>query len=484
MKPAFDYLEKIKKSLYNFKKILENCFYHLFLPSRLTPKYGIRINKEKGFFEIDNKLLATFEHIILHFPFEFKKETKTPNNVKELKKNENYFIDFENSKNRFINFALSHKTIYDIVNPDEELYIGTFIRNAKTTYEIYNSVFYKYLENLYTQSRFNEILLKYFLRSMKSNVPVEIFKNTITELDVMKNKLLSSDYSDQLKKDIDSLIVEKYNDYYKYSTNSLIELAKIKRNIIILNKDRLTETYEYTMKSLIFYHEALVYDYIFEQYIKDAKYKKNKQKDMKELKEHYETELVRISKEVQLEIINKKKYEENKLKKLKKNNSNNEYIENKEVSELNNNSKKNNLNAVLLKIKKLIQKNDILIPYNLHGKVYFYSLFNNSNSLNWNQNFNKNKHLILLGNSVKDIKNEEYRILKEEEFSKLKNMKEEDKLNYILDLVQNNDIYLENTELDNTGLFKKFIDNNCNGEDCEQILISLNQLKKIIHFKK
>ncbi len=480
VKPAFNFIDKIKKSLYNFKKILENCFYHLFLPSRLTPKYGVRINKEKGFYEIENKLLADFNHIILNFPFEFMHELKSINNNRQAKKIEKYLIHAENSKNRFINFSLSHKSIYDIVNPEEKLFIGTFMVNAKTTFDIYNTVFYKYLESLYIQSKFNLVLLKYFMRSMKVKIPIELFKNEISQLELIQKELKLSEYSDSIKKEINNILIENYKNNYKFSTNCLIHLAKIKRDLIIFNKDKQTEIYEYSLNSLLFYHKALVFEYIFEQDINDKKFKEAKLKNMNELKNYYEKEILNISRQVQNEIMNKQEKNIEKVKaSINNNNNNNNSNNNKE------NKNKNNKNNILLKIKKLIERNDILIPYNLNGQIYFISLFNNTDNLKWNQNINTNKHLLLLGESSNDVlKNKLFRVLKEEEFNKLKNMDDLNKTKYFIQLIQDKDKYLENTELSTNSLFKDFIDNNCNNNGCDQVILSFNQLKKIIHLKK
>ncbi len=482
VKPVFNFVDKIKKSLYNFKKILENCFYHLFLPSRLTPKYGVRINKEKGYFEIENKLLADFNHIILNFPFEFMEELKRINNNPESQKIDKYIINIENSKNRFINFALSHKSIYDIVNPEEQLFIGTFMGNAKTTYDIYTTIYYKYLESIYIQSKFNIILLKYFMASMKVKVPIELFKIQIALLENIKNQLKSSEYSDSIKKEINNIIIENYNNNYKFSTNCLIHLAKIKRDMIILNKDKQTEVYEYSLNSLLFYHEALVYEYIFEQDINDRKFKESKFKIMTELKNYYEKEILRVSKEVQNEILNKQERNSEKLKSNESNDSNESIInKNKNQNIKLTNNKNNN---ILLKIKKLIEKNDILIPYNLNGKIYFISLFNNTDNLLFNQNLNTNKHLILLGESTNDVlKNKLFRILKEEEFNKLKNMDDLNKTKYLIEFISDKEKYLELTELSTDNLFKIFVENNCN-IGCDQVLLSFNQLKKIMNLKK
>lgn len=487
MRPAFDFVEKIKKSLYNFKKILENCFYHLFLPSRLTPKYGIRIQKEKGYFEVENKLLASFEHIILNFPFNFKEELKRVNNPQETIKSSTYLIDDENSKNRFINFALSHKSMYDIINPEETLYIGTFTRDAKTTFDIYWNVFYKYLESLHIQATFNDVLIKYFLRSMKKNVPIELFRDVITKLDSMKQKLFTTNYSDEMKTLVNNLVVDQYKDNYKYSTNCLIQLANIKRDIFIYGKEKYTESYEYSLNSLIFYHEALVYEYIFNQDIKESSYKKSALKMMKELKEYYESEILKISKEVQKQLMNKKKEENEKLKTLKNNKTSNQN-QKEETSNLQSNGYKvkiNNSNQILLKIKKLIERNDILIPYEMSGKIYFISLFDNTDNLEWNRNVNTNKHLILLGESSKDVlKDKSFRVLKEEEFNKFKNMSDLEKTKYVIDFIQNKDTYLDKTSLSSNDIFKNFVENNCNNMGCDQVLLSFNQLKKIIHLKK
>ncbi len=478
VKLAFDFLEKIKRSLYNFKKILENCFYHLFLPSRLTPKYGIRINKEKGYFEVENKLLASFEHIILNYPFEFKEEEL--NKKSESASNKKYIINTHNSNHRFVNFALSHKSMYDIINPEEKIFIGTFIRNSKTTYEIYNTVFYKYLDSLYTQAKLNSIILKTFLKSMKTNIPIELFKEEIIELNKIKSRLSLSEYNDETKKQISILIINNFKNNYKISTNFLIQLANIKKDMLIYNKDKEFESYEYSLNSLIFYHEALVYEYMFENMIKDEDFKKKERKKMKELENYYELEILRISKEVQSEILNKKQQEINKLKSLnpKNENENGNQINNE------NNKKTKNSNKVLIKIKKLIEKNDILIPYQFSGKIYFISLFNNTDNLNWNQNVNTNKHLILLGESTNDIlKDKSFRVLKEEEYHKIKDMSDSEKTKYIIQFIKDKDNYLDKTELSNNIIFKNFVENNCNNNGCDQILVSFNQLKKIINLK-
>ncbi len=491
VKPAFEYLEKTKKSLYNSKKILENCFYHLFLPSRLTPKYGVKINDQKGFYEIENKLLAPLNTIILNYPFVFKEEDKRNNN-KELVINKKYNIDINNiiNKDKFINFALSHKNKNDIVNPKEELFVGTFVKSPKTTFDIYFTIFSPYLADLYNQSVFNEILLNAFNQSMKLNIPIEIFQKLITSLDNEKSQISSSyAYSDLLKKNLEGLLLYPFSESFKFSTYFLIQLAILKRDIVIHNKDKYTLVYEYSINSLLFYHQSLVLKYIVEQEIKDDKFKKDLITKMNGISTGYEKEVLKVSKQVQKEVLNAK---ESKIKVSEntssKNSSNNKNKKNKKSENINKN-KINVLSAnqLVMKIKSLISKNNILIPYSINGKVYYISLFNMQDGIEWNKNVNINQSFIIIGESSKNIFNNKYlRVLKENIYNEWKRKEGEEKIKYIMDILTDKERYLESTELINEGKngeIVNYLREKCNEKSCKQTFISEYQFKKIANIR-
>jgi hypothetical protein len=66
---GFNYIERLNISLLNFKKILLNNFYELFLPSSIiNNNYGMILNKD-GFYIPDGSLLSNNDDIVKNFPF-------------------------------------------------------------------------------------------------------------------------------------------------------------------------------------------------------------------------------------------------------------------------------------------------------------------------------------------------------------------------------------------------------------------------------
>lgn len=479
VKPAFEYLEKTKKSLYSSKKILENCFYHLFLPSKLTPKYGVKINNEKGYYEIDTKLLASLNTIILNYPFVFREEEKKNNNKSSHQK---FIIDTNNTfnKNKFINFSLSHKNKNDIVNPKEELFVGTFVRTPKVTYNIYHSILSPYLADLYHQSVFNEILLNALNQSMKEYIPIEIFQKLITSLDNEKTQLSFNSYSNSFKTSLTDLLYKPYTESFKFSTYYLIQLAILKRDIVIYNKDKNTLVYEYSINSLLFYHITEVLKYIAEQEIKNDKFKVDILTKMTKTKIDYEKEVMKISKQIQKEVM------ENKIAKQLIEAPKN--TDSKKVNSKNTDSKNEfSINQTILKIKSMIHKNNILIPYSQNGRVYYISLFNMQDGIEWNKNVKINQSFIIIGESSKNIFNHKsLRVLKESVYKEWKMKDGSDKIQYLMDILINKENYTESTELidenKNSDVIH-YLKEKCNEKSCRQIFISEYQFRKLVNIR-
>jgi hypothetical protein len=264
LKPTFQYLENLNQSLFLFKKILENCFYHSFLPSKLNSKYGISVHPEKGFFQIESRLLSNLTTIYQMYPFQVIQQPilhvnnykKKPNEVKPNLWNTTDLF----SKSAFINFALQHRHKNDVFDTKLELYVGAFIHPYKTNRDILGK-FNEYLKILYYMVKWNEIIGTVLKKSLEKNIPIEIVGPILTFLETNQFQLKLSKYQNMVKEDVKKMILQDYEEDIKRSASSLIQLAELKQKIY-LQRNQKTENKqklgEWNLQSVLFYNKTKI----------------------------------------------------------------------------------------------------------------------------------------------------------------------------------------------------------------------------------
>ena len=303
---VYEYIEKCYQSLFSFKKILENSFYHLFLPSRLTPRYGVTYHKDKGYFEIENKLLTKFSDMILYFPFhivEKQSNQRTPQGEVILK--------YEVSKNNpdlFINFVLTHKNNVDIFSNETKLYFGCFIDSYPKTFQ-YLQYFNEYMKCLYTQAKLNEVIYKILNKSFQNGLPIEIFTPQIQFLETNQFKLRNSSYSTSFVEDIQKYIYDPYEFILRKMSNSLIQLGELRKNTeLYKNKHKHPEIKinEYSFDSFTLFQSISIFTVFVEQFVLNNEFRKQLLQTMKIIRKKYESFVIQKTKNIQKNILNQR----------------------------------------------------------------------------------------------------------------------------------------------------------------------------------
>jgi hypothetical protein len=490
LKPTFQYLENLNQSLFLFKKILENCFYHSFLPSKLNSKYGISVHPEKGFFQIESRLLSNLTTIYQMYPFQVIQQPilhvnnykKKPNEVKPNLWNTTDLF----SKSAFINFALQHRHKNDVFDTKLELYVGAFIHPYKTNRDILGK-FNEYLKILYYMVKWNEIIGTVLKKSLEKNIPIEIVGPILTFLETNQFQLKLSKYQNTVKEDVKKMILQDYEEDIKRSASSLIQLAELKQKIYLQrnqkreNKQKLGE---WNLQSVLFYNKTKIITDLVKQYIQDETFQKVLLQEMKEMHKRYETVVVEKTRNLQQNIEMAKKPNivlptSNEIIPMNKNKNQN-LNQNKNKNQ--NQNKNSKTLEFLQELKNLIPKEDILFPYEENGKLMFISLFTPSNQMVSNQDFQISNVFIISGDSTKTIfEDKKVRRLKTTFVEAIRKMNGIGKQRLLKNVITNVDNYYEVTE-DSNEEFLSFFKNRCemqNIETCKMNFVSEQQMVKI-----
>ncbi len=482
IKPVFDYLDKISQSLLMFKKILENSFYNLFTPSNILPRYGISINKEKGYFEINTSLATPLDSLIELFPFFITIRTvQTSINKKNI-----FYIQTEHHENkkRFINFVLSWKSHQDILDPKQNLYFGGFYNNITYTNRVYD-FFNIYVETLNKQCILNDIFYEYLMKGFQQYLPIELFNKPLQFLEANQNKLKESKYVSEFEEMLKNEFLVTYTDYMKLCTDSLIQLGEYKKEYELLKKKKsnlLIEIEEKKNNSILFYNYTIILKYIVDNEIPNKGFVEFINKKMREISSKYEKIVIDKTKEIQQEIKASRslKPEEKPLNSQNKNKSS----ENKNKSSEN----KNILNDKDIlqfynNIRNTIQRKDIYVPFLRGGKVFLLSLLQQMNEFELDRNLIFNDFFILAGETTKEIfEKKELRVLNESFIEKFNKMEITEKMKEMKKILMNTNYYFENTTSFNFN--DNIIDTYCSVMDCKSTFISEKQVQKIIKIFK
>ncbi len=485
---GFDFIEKINQSLYMIKKIMENSFYHMYLPSKLTAKYGISIHKEKGFYQIENRLLAKLVNIYETFPFYMESSVEShPDRERRNVKNDISIGNIRVQSN-FVNFMLSHKFKVDIYNPKEELFIGGMIMNEKKTVDIYKK-YNEYFTLLYYVTIFNQIIGDSLLKALYVGIPIEVFRPVLNFVEANQYRIKDATYNQTFQDEIQKQMIGRYEEAVRKSTSYLLKLAEAEKDFEVLNEkkqEHMRQIEEYNVLSLLFYHISTVSFDIFSEEIGNEQFKLKMMTEMKKATKKYEKLLVEKTKNIQSEI--KEHREELNTQKSneptpnQKPNSPNQNNKNQKNNKNESNLKKtNNVESYYQGLKRILNKEDIYIPYMDNGALRYLSVFTDKNA---NQITIRNTQIfVLAGTSQESISEKKVRLLKSSFVEKIQKVSSSDRRIFIREILSNPEIYENETE--EVGDENPFISymkemNQKHGkEKSSHIFISEKQMQKI-----
>jgi hypothetical protein len=449
---GFKYIERLNISLLNFKKILLNSFYELFLPSiTVNNNYGMILNKD-GFYVPAGSFISSNDEIIQNFPFKQK--------ISDKNKDEN--------KKSLIKFILLNKSHTDHYEDKLILELGGFSYNnmvTRNSISILND-FFNVLKKKNSLNIYLLELLELFFKDHSCDVLNSYLINIIDEINISKKD-------------------KKFEEYYKKnlfsSATYFIEVLKIdkkiksKKNTIGDEEYKKRNIYLLTSKILSFNSEICKYllrDTAF--FASDVTRRRLSDK----FKEYSSTVFDKIT-------LMQQKYKENKIMKS----SINKPINSTSTASFWESFKSKISNKKLLIPVFYTKKNEIIfidiIDYGINGSYSEDLIFTIPKNITQNYIIKElmNKFIILFGQTIKDIKQNKFITIKSEFIDKMKlindpNLVRKKLFKLITDIIFYNTysiVVSSSSEL--YTLFKTFIKNKSN--DFNRLIISHMQVKKI-----
>jgi hypothetical protein len=449
---GFKYIERLNISLLNFKKILLNDFYELFLPSTtVNNNYGMILNKD-GFYVPAGPFISSNDDIVKNFPFKQKILYRNKDdNIKSL-----------------INFILLGKSRTDYYDDNLILELGGFSYNniiTRSSISILNNFFDVYKKknnlNIYLIELLEKFLKEYSCDVLNNN----LITNIIDETTLSKKE---KDFEEYYKKNLFSsatyfIEVLKIDKKIKSKKNSISDEEYKKRNIYLLTSKILT-------------YNSEICNYL----LRDSAFLANdtiRKKLSDKFREYSSTVFDKIN-------LMKQKYNENKIIKTSIN------------KPINTTSTVSFWESFRYKIsnKKLLvpiintKQNEVIfidiIDYGINGIYSEDLIFNIPKDISQNYIIKDlmNKFIILFGKTIKDIKQNKFLTIKSEFIDKMKlindpNLVRKKLYKLITDIIFYNTY---STVLSSSGLynlFKTFIKNKSN--NFNRLIISHMQVKKI-----
>lgn len=186
---VFKYTTDLSQSLLNFKKILLNNFYQLFVPSKLTGLYGMIYNTN-GCFIPDKDTIFTIDDTNFYEKYPFEKC----------------------SEDKIKNFLLNIVNKNDVHEPEKVLELGGFIYDTSIMKKTCEILCEKY-SNIEKCNNFILFILNYVIDNFKKKkIPFDLFKDEMTEAFLLKN----------------------YKKYLEESTNNYLKVLEIREKIKLL----------------------------------------------------------------------------------------------------------------------------------------------------------------------------------------------------------------------------------------------------------
>ncbi len=437
---AFKYIEKLNISLLNFKKILLNNFYELFLPSSIiNNNYGMILNKD-GFYVSASSFIASNDDIRNNFPF---KESISHLNI-------------VNNKISLINFMFLNKSNTDIYD-DKLLELGGFSYNNIITRNAI-SILNDFFDIDKRKNNLNIFLLELLERFFKENSCTEL----ITNLEAIINEPTNV----KKEKDID----EYYKKCLFSSATYFIEVMKIdKKNSSKITNEEYKKRSIYLLASIILSYNVEICKYL----LRDSTFLSTNTR--RKVTDKFKTYSSKVFDKI---TDMKQKYKENKIIKSNINKPVNAFTTVPFWESL-----KSKIQNKKLLIPVLNKSNIIfidIIDYALRGK-YGNDLILNFSNKNITENSN---YIILFGKSLTEIKNNKLRIIKSEFMDKIKLINDSQIIRKNLFTLLNNSLIYNQYSSEITSsfklfdLFKTFIKNK--PSNFNKLIVSHIQIKNIV----
>jgi hypothetical protein len=446
------YIERLNISLLNFKKILLNDFYELFLPSTtVNNNYGMILNKN-GFYIRAGDFISSNHDIKLNFPF--KKPIK--------------HLNLLDNQKTLINFILLSKSRTDYYDDNIILELGGFSYNnivSRNTISILNNFFDVYKKKNQLNIYLLELLEKFF-KEKSCDVLNTYLITIINETTTSKKE---KDFEEYYKKNLFSsatyfIEVIKIDKKIKSKKTSVSDEEYKKRNIYLLTSQILlynSEICKYLLRDPFF----LTSD-ITRRQLSDK------------IKDYSATVYDKIT-------LIQQKYKENKIVRS----SINKPVNNTTTISFWESFKNKISNKKLLVPIINTKKNEIIfidiIEYAINGSYSDNLIFTIPKDITQNYIIKElmNKFIILFGQTIKDIKQNKFITIKSEFIEKMKMINDPDLVRkklykLITDIIFYNTystVVSSSSGLYN--LFKTFIKNKSN--NFNRLIISHIQVKKI-----
>ena len=283
IKDAFEYTSLLKVSLYKFKLILLNNFYHLFIPSKiLKNNYGMEKDSNNCYIpEINSIFLNSNQDIFNSYPF--KLDITSNITITELN-----------------TFILSIKEKNDIYNTNDILEFGGYSFN-KEIMKISIKKINEYYILLQKNNNFTLFIIDKLIDNfiVKENIPYELISELESEESIMKKSSLNPEENDKIIK----FLLYKFNYNIEKSTNYYIKLLDIRNKIKESKKMNVNTLYNieeiYKLCFKIYYIKASCIIPITENILNDIKLKNTLLKEYSKIKRSFEkiiSEYIKISK--------------------------------------------------------------------------------------------------------------------------------------------------------------------------------------------
>jgi len=206
---AFEYTTLLNTSLYKFKLVLLNNFYHLFLPSKIIKNnYGMEKDANNCYVPESNSIfMNSNEYIYNHFPIEC---------------NNKFIIE------KIQSFILNIKENNDIYNKNDILEFGGYSFDTEIM-KISMKKINEYYSLLQKNNNFTLFIIDKIIDNFKNeNIPYEFISDLESEKDeMMSSSFLSIENKEKLKK----ILVHKFTNDIEVSTSYYIKLLDIRKKI-------------------------------------------------------------------------------------------------------------------------------------------------------------------------------------------------------------------------------------------------------------
>ncbi len=291
-KDSLNYLSLLDMSLLNFRNILLNNFYNMFLPSQISKMgYGMTTDINGCFVpEPGCVFLGDSENILSKFPIVDCLLIRV--GIPLIPINNLYTIDL----NKLYLFICKISDKYDIYNKSKILEIGGYVFN-KDIMKFVSKLLKEYYTHLKKIMEYNlfifEKLTNYF--NVKKMIPFRVIGDFRLLRDYMINIRNNAGNTDadyqRLDKDVFAKFeynLSKSTEYYKNMYSTKIQIQKIKQNNI-------SKLYSYKDMYLmcfnIFYKKSMVLYSMTQNLLNNTKLKFSLLKKFNERKIFYETEI-------------------------------------------------------------------------------------------------------------------------------------------------------------------------------------------------